>query len=281
LAQATDTAQAWVGGPMAPEHSASPVMPGGHRGMAKEIMAEMFFSTSSRSALPDHVTGAPPKLEQALRDGAKYRELRGRLAVTQPHGWKPSEVAKPSRVDCHYAREYVPRPLDNAPLDRDAARLQMEADRGGGQFSTGQPLASETTTKQSYPAYPGASPPRPFLPAPVNLGRSSSGPEFLVRESSMKSDFPAHSKDVVRRFRSEAAKPPVNQAPLPRPCEAGNGFSKYKEDFSTSKCCFRPGLLPPASKPRALDHDVLSCASTQGARACRREEVATARMPWH
>lgn len=243
-------------------------------------MAQMFFSTSSRSALPNHASAkaASTNLAQALRDGAKYREVRGRKAMTQ-QGWKPSEVPRPTKLDCHYQKEFIPRPLDNAPLDRAAARLQMESDRSGGQFATGQSLSSETTSKAMFPAYPFASPPPPAKPPSPSLQRGGSG--LLERESAARRQFQAYDQGLMRSFRAEAAKPVVNQAPLPRPCEAGKAFSKYKEDFSSSSCIFRPNLIPGASKPRALDHDVLSSASTPFSQSVRRVQAETSRGPWH
>merc|ERR1712070_693074 len=74
--------------------------------------------------------------------------------LTQPLAWKPSNVPPMTKKDfCEYHKEFIPRSLANAKVDREIAGVFRENGRSGGNASTGQACSSETTFRGSYPAH--------------------------------------------------------------------------------------------------------------------------------
>lgn len=218
----------------ADQRSVNP-LPTGHRGMDPEVVRKAFFSTTANKALPDHFSVSKLHASRAVVDRIHYRNL------SQPPGWKPSDVPPMLKKDfCEYHKEFIPRSLENAKVDREIAAVFCENGRTGGNASTGQPCSSETTFRATYPAHTKDGRGASYKPDnPVHIDFNS---RLLETTSTLKKSFPAHNRQLATRFRGERVEPFSNAGVnYGQPFE---GKPESRREFSATILRFKPAKYP-------------------------------------
>lgn len=237
--------------------ASSGLFPSCHHAGTSQVVEKMYFSTSSKRSHPNHLKDGPSHGIQALSDKAKYKEIAGRHAITKPI--KPCQAPLATRDDaCTYNRTFTSLPLGGAAMDRDLARLQKEAARGGGQVSIGK-VSDETTNRREYVDHmhedwvptKGGGRPRGNL-------QTSASDGMLGNVSTAKGHFPTPEPVWAARCRGVPVNPPNPGGAMPGHCHEagpmGNDRSSYQrghgdDPTSPANDIWRRSL-PHAGKPR-------------------------------
>jgi len=210
------------------------LFPKSYKHFPSDVVARHFFSASTKAALPDHSAAGGTRLVlRGVREGAKYKRVRGRSINAKLDVWPPSETYRPTEEDCQYRREFHPHPLDNFPADRELYTLWRATGRGGEvPPSVGLPLGCETAQRAAYPRRSG---PQPLPPESLRPERDEPRREALLEvESASRKQFAAPRRDLAERMRAVPCAPHANGSPLPAPCEAGPFTSSLRRAHSTS-----------------------------------------------
>eukprot|EP00427_Karlodinium_veneficum_P022321 CAMPEP_0169121452 /NCGR_PEP_ID=MMETSP1015-20121227/32678_1 /TAXON_ID=342587 /ORGANISM="Karlodinium micrum, Strain CCMP2283" /LENGTH=250 /DNA_ID=CAMNT_0009184561 /DNA_START=86 /DNA_END=838 /DNA_ORIENTATION=- len=221
--------------PMNPDQRSMNLLPVGHRGMDPEVVRRAFFSTTTRGALPNHFSESKLRASRAVVDRVHYRDL------TKPPAWQPSSIPPMTKKDfCEYHKEFIPRSLANAKVDREMAAMFSENFRSGGSASTGQPCSSETTFRATYPAPTKDGRGESFKPdQPIHIDFNS---RLLETTSSLKKSYPAHDRRIASRFRGERVEPFSNSGVnYGQPFE---GKPESRREFSAATLKFKPSKFP-------------------------------------
>lgn len=172
----------------------------GHGDVNSEIFAKLYFSTSSRSALPDHAEN-PERLKQAAQISMK--------SFNQGRGYMKNTAPAPQRSMCTYASQYTTLPLDDAPVQKQMAQLIAQSSRqGSNQVVEGLKIGSDTTAKAFYGQY--GDKPMKVEPAvifkpegAININRNA---QFLESKSVFQRDYRVIDPLVQKKFQNEVAK---------------------------------------------------------------------------
>jgi len=197
-----------------------------------ESISKHFFRSTSK-----HVQSHPElstKLGRPARDGAKYKEARGREANLKMMDWKHSVAYRPSHEDTNHRRTFTEMPLDNAALDRELCNVFLLRGRSGGGAATGQKMSSQTANRAFFPQRTGPQPPKVESLKPER-------DEFIERDllettSTSTRHYPWHQTEMAQRFRGKLVDPPKNSSPLPAPsCVAGRAASTLQLSHSAAE----------------------------------------------
>lgn len=213
------------------------VQPTSHKpsvALPSEEVAKHFFTSSNARFHAYHATGAGKKhVKRVPSESAKYKELRGRAAITNAADWKHGITYRPETGDCSQKRDFPVQPLDNAPLDRNLCRLWTNRGREGGSVGAPHPMSSDTAHRAAFPQRIGGQPPRTESCRPENDRITER--DMLVKDSVTKQKFGLPDPKMAQRFRGQLLDPPANSSPLPAPwCEAGAFHSTLQKAHSTS-----------------------------------------------
>merc|ERR1712178_318413 len=219
---------------MGDQRSFNPLPTGGGRGLPPEVVRRAFFSTTTKGALPNHFSESKLPAARAVVDRVHCRNL------TQPLGWKRSEAPPITKDFCEYHKEFIPRSLENAKVDREVAQLFANAGRSGGDANTGQKLSSETTSRSALPVHTKDGRGQNFKPEqPVHIDINS---RLLETQSALRRDYPAPDRHMAHRFRGERVTPFSNAGvEYGRPFE---GKTEFCRSFSATALGFHPSPYP-------------------------------------
>lgn len=227
----------------------------GHGSLNSELFQKLYFSTSSKTALPDH-TENKAALQQSVQPSMK--------SLNQGAGYVKSSLPAPQRSECTYSCEYKILPLDDAPVQKEMRQLIASKSRAGSstnQVVEGLRLSSDTTTKAFYGSYgdkPARVDPAMFVKPDQNI-RLSKDAKFMESKTVFQRDFKGHDEEVQRKFRLAASK-----------CGAGDQLDSLKrrgkfDDMTSYKREF--GKEPAARHPGALSKSQSAAQVLQRARA--------------
>lgn len=214
-----------------------------------DVIARMFFATHTKGTYNQF---GSTHCKRGLKDGDKYKEVVGRRALLGQQEYRRFESYKPTPDDCSYRREFVAKPLDNAQLDRDLCKLWSLEGRDGGRVGIKQPLSSETTHRRTFPRREG---PQPRPPTSCKPEAEVLEPDVLLEtQAASRRHYQAYAPDVAARARGQPVEPAANQAPLPRPHEAGPFHSTVRKAYSEAALSsLEPThFYAPVAKPKIL-----------------------------
>jgi hypothetical protein len=158
----------------------------GHSNLNAELFKKLYFSTSSKTAFPDHSAN-----QSDLKEAAQP-SMNEMKALCQGAPRVQSQARAPQRSDCTYAHQYHQMPLDSAPVNNQLRELIAVSSRtGSNKVVEGLSLSSVTTTRACYGSY-GDKPARieqaPIV-KPEGYMRINSDARFLESKSVFQRDF--------------------------------------------------------------------------------------------
>jgi len=172
----------------------------GHGNLNAELFQKLYFSTSSKQALPDHKAD---DIKQAVVPSMKVLHVGG--------GYMKSEAPVPMRSHCTYSHEYHKMPLDDAPVTRALRTLIASTSRAGSstnQVVEGLSLSSDTTNKAYYGCY-GDKPVHAEVATivrPEGYIRINHDARFMESKTVFQRDYPLYSETLQNKGRQPPQK---------------------------------------------------------------------------
>lgn len=229
----------------------------GHGSLNAELFQKLYFSTESRTALPDR--GENAELKLPVQPSMKQ------FVAAQGAGYVKVEADAPKRSQCTYAREYHTMPLDAAPVLNELRGIIAQNSRTGSstnQVVPGLSLSSATSNRAFYGSY-GDKPVRAeTIPAvlPECGIRINRDAKFMESKTVFQKDYKWHSQgsrmnipEPSTRLDSLANKNPGTF----------NGMTSYKRVFGDERAPRYPGL----QKSQSVPADALQAARARQAAA--------------
>jgi len=172
----------------------------GHGSLNAELFKKLYFSTSSRQALPDHHTDTAAL---ALSVAPSMKTLQVGM------GYVKSQAPPPMRSHCTYADQYQTLPLDDVAVTKEMRNLIASTSREGSSTNKvieGLKLGSNTTCKAFYGEYGDklyAVPVEQQI-RPEGYIRVSNNAKFMESKTVFQRDYPLYSEDRQQKGRPNA-----------------------------------------------------------------------------
>lgn len=172
----------------------------GHNSLNADLFQKLYFSTSSRQALPDHHTNTA---DLALSVAPSMKTLQVGM------GYVKSQAPPPMRSHCTYADQYQTLPLDDVSATREMRNIIASTSREGSSTNKvieGLSLGSDTTCKAFYGQYGDIRVPVPVAQVirPEGYIRVSNNAKFLESKTVFQRDYPLYSEDRQQKGRPNA-----------------------------------------------------------------------------
>eukprot|EP00747_Dinoflagellata_sp_TGD_P168096 gnl/TRDRNA2_/TRDRNA2_193743_c0_seq1.p1 gnl/TRDRNA2_/TRDRNA2_193743_c0~~gnl/TRDRNA2_/TRDRNA2_193743_c0_seq1.p1 ORF type:complete len:279 (+),score=40.75 gnl/TRDRNA2_/TRDRNA2_193743_c0_seq1:84-839(+) len=221
-----------------PHHAGTSMFPKVNaKGLSPDAFAKVFFSTASKEGLPDHWA------RNSALTNPKNAVPTSMKSLNQPLPYQRSSVGGPQRSSCTYHREFVSKPLDGAPMNKQLGDLFAENSRGGeSQQISGLSLSSKTTTKESYPSYAGKGDARMPNCKPSIQVHVDPTAKFMESKTTFQAHFPNYTDESKKNCRGEFQEPYSNIASKAE--YNGEYKTAYKREFSESRYGFTPSANP-------------------------------------
>lgn len=170
----------------------------GHSNLNSDLFQKLYFSTSSRTALPDH-TENQASLQLAAQPSMK--------SFNQGLGYMKSQAPVPQRSHCTYSANFQQKELDHVPVNNELRQLIAASSREGSAANKvieGLQSSSDTTNRASYGRYGDKRllSERPALIRPDQAIHISRDAKFYESKSTFQRDFPLYDASSFRRSKA-------------------------------------------------------------------------------
>merc|ERR1712232_466402 len=173
------------------------LLPTYHKKLKPEERRLAYYKTEAQCEWVDRSKFKRSSTVRALHDKVFYKKScaneQGHRASTQLPVYKTQF--------CNYNRDFTPKDLGNAPLDRKLAAAAAEAATSGGQLGPPQSLRSETTHKALYTRHVKDG--RGESCKPIREVHTSPFDKLLETRPVSHRHFPEHDRRFAERLRGE------------------------------------------------------------------------------
>lgn len=170
----------------------------GHNKLNSDLFQRLYFSTSSRTALPDHTEN---------QVGLRLAAQQSMKSFNQGLGYMKSEAPVPQKSHCTYSANFQQKGLEHVPVNNELRQLIATTSREGSAANKvieGLASSSDTTNRASYGRYGEKKLliERPSMIMPEQAIQVSRDAKFYESKSTFQRDFPLYDASSLRRSKA-------------------------------------------------------------------------------